>query len=183
MRFARTAALIGLSAFIVSGCITIVSLDQPYEAEAGKEFTTTVELRLAESGGEEEPETFLYGLLGFSVPKGWEITEVKTVKGKDIKPKWVECPDTDITDAPGYGGEGNYPWTYFISREKYSSKTSANMGFTIEVKIKPAAKGRFELGYASGTADGPGESGEYTSSWGANEVNGGSVVFKRIWVE
>lgn len=53
----------------------------------------------------------------------------------------------------------------------------------MDVKIKPASAGYYELGYVAGTADDADEEGFYSPNWGTNEVNGGQVVFKRIWVK
>jgi hypothetical protein len=181
MKFARVLAIVGAAALAVSGCMVIESLEQPYEAEKGKAFTTTVVARTPEAGEDVEEETLAYGVLGVSVPYGWTVEKIKTVEG-DIKPDWKKVPPGKITGDPTYAGDEGYPWTYFITKDKYSNIEHANMRFTAEIEIKPGSTGYYELGYISGTADEIGND-EYSPSWGTNEVNGGSVIFKRIWVE
>ena len=181
MKFARMLAVIGAAAFIASGCMVIESLDQPYEAEVGKKFITTIEARTPEAG-EDEEETFAYGVFAFSLPPGWEVTGVKTVEG-EIKPKWKELPGAEVISYNEYEGDEVYPWTYFKTGDKYSTIEHANKTFTAEVTIKPTTSGHFELAYLSGTTEDPDSAGDYSPSWGTNEVNGGSVIFKRIWVK
>lgn len=181
MKLARTVVLVGLTVFVVSGCMSIVSLDQPYEAEAGKEFITTIEARTPEAG-EDEEETFAYGVFAFSVPSGWVVTGVETIGG-DIKPNWKKIPSAKVVSYNEYEGDEVYPWTYFKTDDKYSTIAHANKTFTAEVTIKPSSSGHFELAYLSGTTEDPDSAGDYSPSWGTNEVNGGSVIFKRIWVE
>jgi|GEM_PF-2004534 len=180
MKFARVLAITGAAALAVSGCMVIESLDQPYEAVKGETFTTTVVARTPEAG-EDTEETFAYGVLGVSAPYDWTVEGVQTIEG-DIRPEWRNVPPGKITADPGYAGDEGHPWTYFITDEKYSTIEHANMKFTAMIGIKPGSTGHFELGYVSGTAEEP-EGGEYAPSWGTNEVNGGSVIFKRIWVE
>jgi hypothetical protein len=181
MGYAKILPIIAIVVLLVSGCMVIESLDQPYEAESGKAFTTTLVARTPEAT-EDEEETFVHGVLGFSVPPGWEIESVKTVEG-EIKPGWVKIPPGGVTTEVMYGGEGGYPWTFFRTDERYSTIEHANKAFTAEVKIKPSSAGRYELGYVSGAAEGADASGKYSPDWGYNEVNGGQVVFKRIWVK
>jgi ABC-type phosphate transport system substrate-binding protein len=180
MGYAKILPIIVAVVLAVSGCMVIESLDQPYEAESGKTFKTTLVARTPEAG-EDEEETFAHGVLGVSVPYDWDVEEVKTVEG-EIKPEWKQVPPGKITADPGYAGDEGHPWTYFITDDVYSTIEHANMVFTAEVKIKPGSAGYFELGYVSGTTEEP-EGGEYAPSWGTNEVNGGQVIFKRIWVK
>ena len=165
----------------------IISLDQPYEGKAGKEFVTTITVRTPEADepaeGEEPDETFSYGVLAFAVPEDWEVTGITTVEG-ELSPKWSAVPSANVDAAVGYEGDVPYGWEVFKTDDSFSSIEQANKTFTVDVKIKPAGKGQFELGYSSGAVDVDSvESVPFTPNWGTNEINGGSVVFKRIWVK
>lgn len=85
------------AAFALAGCMVIQYLDQPYEAKAGSPFNTTIVARTPEAG-EDEEESFVYGVFGFSVPPGWAVEEIKTVEG-DINPRWLAIPDGSVTTA------------------------------------------------------------------------------------
>lgn len=180
-------AITALVALLAAGCMQIISLDQPYDAEKGKEFVTTITVRTPEADepaeGEEPTETFSYGVLAFAVPSDWEITGINTVKG-ELSPKWSAVPAASVDAAVGYEGDVAYEWKVFMTDDSFSSIEQAKKTFTVDVKIKPAATGQFELGYASGAVEVDSvASVPFTPSWGTNEINGGSVIFKRVWVK
>ncbi|MCP4229106.1 MAG: hypothetical protein GY771_03025 [bacterium] len=187
MRYLSMITAIATAAILAVGCMQIISLDQPYDAKVGKEFVTTITVRTPEAEepaeGEEPTETFSYGVLAFAVPDDWEVTGIKTVEG-ELSPTWSAVP-TDVVDpAIGYDSEELYGWKVFLTDESFSSIEQAKKTFTVDVKIKPAAKGMFELGYASGAVEVESAASlPFTPSWGTNEVNGGSVIYKRIWVK
>lgn len=201
-------ALPALVVLMAAGCMQIITLDQPYDATAGKDFVTTITLRTPEAEepaeGEEPTETFSYGVLAFAVPDDWDITGIKTTGG-EISPTWSPITAPTVDSGIVYEGDVAYIWKMFKTDESFSSIEQASKTFTVEVSIRPPAPGKYELGYASGVIDkdsfspdgGYGDSGEETGSvssedssfpsitpyWGTNEVNGGTVIFKRIWVQ
>ena len=186
-RLVQLIVLMALVAVLSVGCMQIISLDQPYEGKVGKEFVTTITVRTPEAEepaeGEEPTETFSYGVLGFEVPDGWEVTGIETVEG-ELSPKWNRVPAENVDPGVGYEAETAYGWTLFMTEESFSSIEQAKKTFTVEVKIKPAEAGQFELGYASGAVDVDSvDNVPFTPNWGNNEINGGSVIFKRIWVK
>ena len=186
MRYLSLITAAAMAAILAVGCMQIISLNQPYEAKNGKEFVTTITVRTPEAEepteGEEPTETFSYGVLAFAVPDDWEITRIATVEG-ELSPTWSAVPSADVDAAVGYEGDIAYGWKVFTTDESFSSIEQAKKTFTVNVGIKPAGKGKFELGYASGAVDVDSvESVPFTPNWGTNEVNGGSVIYKRIWV-
>jgi hypothetical protein len=156
IRFTKliTAFSLAIIFGILSGCFTILNIDQPTTAQTGEKITAKIELRTA--GKDQNPH---YGIVGVLVPNDWQIDSV--YYSGDFGPDYCEFLHPDSVDGD-IGGkvdywhdslEVHYPsgdgmeWMVYQASIPFASALDTGyVDVTIEMTVGQKA-GTYKIGY------------------------------------